>query len=220
MKFVILFLSIVLASPILGQNAEEIIQKNLEATGGYNQWNSLNTIQIQGYITLGMEAKYPIEIYQKRPNQILNVILLKGKKFILEGYNGKSAIQNSFSTGKIEKINNYKPDNFDSDLLNYKSKGFVAEYAGTASVNGISCYKVTLRKNTNVTEYYFSTSNYYLLKEQTSEETLLYSDFRKVNNLVFPFEIEGLLPSGENEFDLKISNIVLNLRIKEELFNW
>jgi hypothetical protein len=39
--------------------------------------------------------------------------------------------------------------------------------------------------------YYFDTKTYMLLKEVKKDETLVYSDYKKVGNLTMPFRIES-----------------------------
>ncbi len=204
----------------LAQSAEEIVQKNLEATGGYEAWIELQTVQIKGEITLGISEVYPIEIYQKRPDWTLSVIRLKGKKFILEGYNGKKAIQNDFRTGKIVPIAGYQAEKFDSDLLNYKSKGFHLVKMGTKNVKGTICYKIALKKHTNTSFYYFSKENYYLLREEKDGEIIEYSQFKKVKDLIFPYTIESFDNKGDTEFLLQVKSIVTNRVIPSSLFNF
>ncbi len=205
---------------IRAQSAEKIVARNLEKTGGYEAWTQLHSVQIKGEITLGINEIYPIEIYQKRPDWTLSVIQLKGKNFILEGYNGTKAIQNDFSNGKIINIANYQPEKFDSDLLNYKSKGFTLSYEGETTINHKRCDKIALHKHTNVTYYYFDTTTAYLIREEKKGEILEFSNFKQVNELIFPYTIESINSQGESTFLLRVQSLVTNKQIPKELFNF
>ncbi len=213
------FIFLLLFSFILkGQTAEEIISKNLENTGGYSRWMSLHSLQLRGSISFGINEVYPIALYQKRPNLTMSIIQVEGKSFILEGYNGKKAYQNDFESGKIVPIENYTPESFDSDLLNYKNKGFKATYKGKENVNNQPCFVVELQKYKNWTTYYFSTENYYLLKEENENTSLHYGNFKTVDHYIFPFRIESITATGQSEFLLSIERIETNKVIDEAIF--
>ena len=62
----------------------------------------------------------------------------------------------------------------------------------------------------NKTVYYFDVQNYLLLKEEKKDETLVYSDFKKVNNLVMPFRIEATTPKKEGDYVMILYKIEVN----------
>jgi hypothetical protein len=48
--------------------------------------------------------------------------------------------------------------------------------------------------------YYFDTKTYMLLKEIKKDETLVYSDYKKVGNLTMPFRIESSSPKKDGDY--------------------
>ena len=50
----------------------EIINKNIEFSGGLTNWKLLNSVQLQGKVILGVQDEYPIKIFQERI--LVNVI--------------------------------------------------------------------------------------------------------------------------------------------------
>ena len=60
---------------IYGQNAKDIINKNIEVTGGVNKWKTLNSTILYGKVVLGPKDEFPIKIYQKRPDLLRDLMV-------------------------------------------------------------------------------------------------------------------------------------------------
>ena len=68
MRKIFLITLVFLAQIFSAQTAAQIIDKNIQNTGGLVQWKLLNTILLQGKVVLGVNEEYPVKIYQARPN--------------------------------------------------------------------------------------------------------------------------------------------------------
>lgn len=206
--FSLLFLLIVQA--LAAQTGKEIIDKNIELSGGLTNWKLLNSVYLQGRVTLGIKDQYPIKIFQQRPNLTKTVITINNKEMTLEGYDGTKGYAMNYATNKIQEYPNYVPESFDNDFIDFENKGFEAKYLGKEKVGEIYCHKVLLTKNVNKTMYWFDTKNYMLLKEEKKDETLLYSDYRKVGNLFFPYRIESSSAAKNSDYVMLINKIETN----------
>lgn len=195
---------------MFSQTAAEIIDKNIELTGGLTKWKLLNTVLLDGKVTLGINDVYPVKIFQQRPNLTKTVITVNGKSVAVEGYDGKKGYAMNYATNKLQEYPKYVPENFDNDFIDWQNKGFTAKYLGKEKVNNYYCHKVELTKNVNKTIYFFDTKTYNLLKEIKKDETLLYSDFRKVGSLVMPYRIESSSPQKDSDYVLIINKIDIN----------
>ncbi|HEU4496679.1 MAG TPA: outer membrane lipoprotein-sorting protein, partial [Flavobacterium sp.] len=111
---------------------------------------------------------------------------------------------------------------FPDELLDYKAKGYVAEYIGKETKEGTECHKIKLTKKPimvsgvktdDITFYYFETENNLAIateseikegpmKGQKLISTM--SDYQEVDGLYFPFSITQ---SGS---PIKIKKIILN----------
>lgn len=194
MKKILLIATILVTTIFSAQTAKQIIDKNIELTGGLTNWKLLNSIILQGKVILGVNDEYPMRIYQQRPNLTKTVVFIGNKENVIEGYDGKNGYAMNYVVNKLQVQKNYVPESFDTDFIDYENKGFTAQVLGKEKVGERDCYKVELTKNVNKTVYYFDVQNYLLLKEEKKDETLVYSDFKKVNNLVMPFRIEATTP--------------------------
>ena len=67
MKRIPIIFCLVFSSIALAQTAKQIIDKNIEVTGGLTNWKLLNSIILHGKVSLGINDVYPLKIYQQRP---------------------------------------------------------------------------------------------------------------------------------------------------------
>lgn len=202
------------------QTAKQIIEKNIELTGGLTQWKLLNTTIISGKVILGAKDEYPIKIYQKRPNLTKTSIFINKKETPIEGYDGKKGYAMNYAVNQLQEYPNYQPESFDNDFIDWENKGFVAQYTGKEKVGERLCFKVELTKNINKTIYFFDVENYQILKEIKKEETLQYSDYKKVGNLFFPFRIESSSVKNDTHYVILISKIETNKLLGESVFKF
>ena len=210
MRKIFLGFVLLMCCMINAQTAKEIIDKNIELSGGLTNWKLLNSVILQGKVTLGINDDYPIKIYQLRPNLTKTVITINKKETPVEGYDGKKGYAMNYATNKIQVYPNYIPESFDNDFIDWENKGFNAQYLGKEKIGEVYCHKVELTKNVNKTIYFFDTKNYMLLKEVKPDETLIYNDYRKVGNLLMPFRLESSSQKKESDYVMIINKIETN----------
>ena len=220
MKKIVLVLMILLSGIISAQTAKEIIDQNIEKSGGLTNWKLLNSIILQGKLTLGINDSYPIKIYQQRPNLTKTVITINKKETAIEGYDGKKGYAMNYATNKLQEYPNYNAESFDTDFIDWENKGFEAKYLGKEKVGETYCHKVELTKNVNKTIYYFDTKNYMLLKEVKSDETLSYSDYRKVGSLLMPYKIEASSQKKDSDYVMILNTIETNKALPANTFKF
>lgn len=220
MKKLFLVLNIFLIHLFSAQTANEIIDKNIELSGGLTNWKLLNSVLLQGKVFLGVNDNYPIKIYQQRPNLTKTIIVIGGKETAVEGYDGKKGYGMNYATNKLQEYPKYNAENFDNDFIDWESKGFDAKYLGKEKVGDLYCHKVELTKNVNKTIYFFDTKNYMLLKEVKKDETLLYSDYKKVGKLYFPFRIESSGDKKDGDYVMLINKIEINKAFPQNTFKF
>mgnify|MGYP003583971978 FL=1 len=220
MKKIVFVLMMLVSGIISAQTAKEIIDQNIEKSGGLTNWKLLNSIVLQGKLTLGINDSYPIKIFQQRPNLTKTVITINKKETAIEGYDGKKGYAMNYATNKIQEYPNYNAESFDTDFIDWENKGFEAKYLGKEKVGEIYCHKVELTKNVNKTIYYFDTKNYMLLKEVKSDETLSYSDYRKIGSLLMPFRIESSSQKKDSDYVMILNSIETNKALPANTFKF
>ena len=220
MKKILLVIIMLMSGIVSAQTAKEIIEKNIELSGGLTNWKLLNSITLQGRLTLGINDNYPIKIFQERPNLTKTVITINKKETAIEGYDGKKGYAMNYATNKIQEYPNYVAESFDTDFIDWESKGFEANYLGKEKVGEIVCHKVELIKNVNKTLYYFDAKTYMLVKEAKSDETLVYSDYRKIGSLMMPYRIESSSPKKDSDYVILLNKIETNKVLPQNTFKF
>ncbi|MDF2552555.1 MAG: histidine kinase [Chryseobacterium sp.] len=220
MKKLLLVLVLVFSQLSFAQTAKEIIDKNIELSGGLTSWKLLNSVLLQGKVILGIKDEYPIKIYQQRPNLTKTVLTINGKETAIEGYDGNKGYAMNYATNKLQVYPDYVSESFDNDFIDWENKGFEAKYLGKEKVGEIYCHKVELTKNVNKNLYYFDTKTYMLLKEIKREETLSYSDYKKVGNLLMPFRIESSSSKKDGDFVMLLNKVEINKVFPTNIFKF
>ena len=210
MKKLFLAFAVIFSVIINAQTAKEIIDKNIELSGGLTNWKLLNSVVLYGKVTLGVNDEYPIKIFQQRPNLTKTVITINKKETAIEGFDGKKGYAMNYATNKVQEYSNYVAESFDNDFIDWESKGFEAKYLGKEKIGEIYCHKVELTKNVNKTLYYFDTKTYMLLKEIKKDETLVYADYKQVGSLMMPYRIESSSAKRDSDYVMLINKIETN----------
>ncbi|HQD44689.1 MAG TPA: histidine kinase [Kaistella sp.] len=210
MKKLFLAFAVIFSVIINAQTAKEIIDKNIELSGGLTNWKLLNSVVLYGKVTLGVNDEYPIKIFQQRPNLTKTVITINKKETAIEGFDGKKGYAMNYATNKVQEYPNYVAESFDNDFIDWESKGFEAKYLGKEKIGEIYCHKVELTKNVNKTLYYFDTKTYMLLKEIKKDETLVYADYKQIGSLMMPYRIESSSPKRDSDYVMLINKIETN----------
>lgn len=220
MKKLLLVFGLIFSHVILAQTAKEIIDKNIELSGGLTNWKLLNSVLLQGKVVLGIKDEYPIKIYQQRPNLTKTLITTGGKETAIEGFDGTKGYAMNYAANKLQEYPEYVPESFDNDFIDWENKGFDAKYLGKEKVGEIYCHKVELTKNVNKNMYYFDTKTYMLLKEVKKDETLTYSDFKKVGNIIMPFRIESSSTKKDGDYVMLLNKIEINKVFPANIFKF
>ncbi|SFM97474.1 hypothetical protein SAMN05421594_0026 [Chryseobacterium oleae] len=220
MKKILYLVLLTLTTSLYSQTAKEIIDKNIELSGGLTNWKLLNSVLLQGKVILGIKDEYPIKIYQQRPNLTKTVISISGKETAIEGFDGTKGYAMNYATNKLQEYPEYVSESFDNDFIDWESKGFDAKYLGKEKVGEIYCHKVELTKNVNKNIYYFDVKTYMLLKEVKKDDTLIYSDYKKVGNLVMSFRIESSSTKKDGDYMMILNRIDVNKVFPANIFKF
>ncbi len=186
-------------------DARELIEKNIEATGGMKKLDSIQSSLSHGKaLAQGME--FPFVMRQIRPNMMRLEVEIMGMKMI-QAYDGDkgwvinpmAGITVAQEMGELENKSFKFQANMEGPLFNYKEKGYTVEYIGEADVEGTPVYHLRLDTNDDMVLDMYMDQEYYLLiklsstvtwEEQVIESDTYMSDFQEVDGVVMPFSME------------------------------
>jgi len=238
MKTKALWLAIFVLLPLFAnaQTADEIVNKALAARGGVERIKAVKSERVTGRISFtgGMEGTFALEL--KRPRKMRLEIDLGGQKAI-RVYDGKSAgwMINPFAENKDvqpmseEELKGISEESdFDGPLVDYKAKGSQIELIGKEQFDDKPVYRLQLtNKNGDVRFYVFDASTFILLKWEGIRKIedkefpweSIFSDYREVQGLKYPFQIDQGSPGTEIKQNLVTDKIEIDPQINDARFN-
>lgn len=222
------------------QNADEILAKYFENTGGIKAWKNLKTIKMDGTFPTP-QGDFSFTIYRKSPDMVKLQVDVQGQTIVPQAYDGETAwaANPMMGGGDPQKL----PDEaakevaanseFQDAFIDYKKKGHEVTFEGTEEVDGVKTYVLKIEKNKNndkskMTEYhYFDAEQYVPIMVKTTaqagpaqgaeSETYL-GDYKKAEGgLIMPHRIETKV-NGQTVNEIVINKIALNEKISDEVF--
>lgn len=210
LKLLLFVATIVLATNVNAQTADEIIATYFENTGGLDNWKKVEGVKIYAKVNQG-GMEIPVEVTQLRDGKQMTVITFQGKEMKQGVFDGETLWSTNFMTQKAEKSDKEATDNmklemndFPDPFINYKEKGYKVELVGKETIDGAETFKIKLtkepmtvdgQKEDSVSFYYFDTENFVPIAVQTEiksgeakgmvSETKM-SDYQEVGGLYFP----------------------------------
>jgi hypothetical protein len=218
--------------------AEQILEKNLEATGGRKAWSQVETMTSVGTVSghqisnrmtarnrTSGEFETTVRVYEQIPDKFL---YYEGTESVANFLYGCTHEQIWWFAGSGDgKKKNEKPDECKVIFAPEKWSEIydVMEVKGTKIINGRPAYEVhTGWKGVNST-LYFDCENFFLVRSKgvtahggwaaIAKETD-YFDYRDVDGLKFPFQMKTQFNRGESQ--TTVTTIYVNARIAENVF--
>ncbi len=210
----------------LGLTAYEVIEKYLEAIGGRDLFAEVEdrTTIMRGTamgqnLTILVKQKIPAKLYQEiKVGEMKQNVYFDGERgMMVIGDNNIEIEKKELEKLKVEATMNL--------LLDPESYGLKISLAGIEQVDSIDCYivKMVLPSGLRWQQYYSIEAGFKIkeIKELHTEQGLFehesfYSDYRKVDELKFPFNIVQNM--GMQKLELNVSSIKLNTGISDEIF--
>jgi outer membrane lipoprotein-sorting protein len=220
------------AAPGLAMDADELIAKHIEATGGKDKIASMQSLRLSGkFMTQGME--FPFTMIQKRPSFLRIEANAMGMD-IVQAFDGEKGWSINPMTGSTDPqpMSDFENKSFkmqadmDGALVDYAKKGYTVEYLGEEDVEGTPCYKLRLDTKQDIVVDYFFDKEYYLAIKQANtvmmdenkiESQTYMSDFQDVDGLIMAFSIEtrmGDMVANQIAFD----KVEQNVEVDDSIF--
>lgn len=218
--------------------AEQILEKNLEVTGGRKAWSRVETLTSVGTVSghqisnrmtqkprTSGEFETTVRVYEQKPDKFL---YYEGTDSTANFLYGCTHDQVWWFAGYGDgKKKNEKPDDCKVVFAPqpWSEVYDVMEVKGTKVVNGRSAYEVHVGwKGVNAT-LYFDCESFFLVRSKgviahggwaAIAREIDYFDYRDVDRLKFSFQQKTRFNRGESRTTLK--TIYVNARIGENLF--
>lgn len=228
------FIVMTAATASFAQTADEIVAKHIEATGGAEKWKAVKGMEMKNKFSVqGMDIESKTVIVTGKSLRM--DVAVMGQEIItaVDGETGwmqQPAMMGG--TGEPEDMpgalikETLKQTNLGGSLLNYKEKGAAVELVGKEKLDGADVFHLKMtEKNGDITNMFLSTNTYFTLKSagkrsiqgKETEAEVIYSNFKQVEGLTFPFTTEVPSPMG-GTMTLETDSIKLNPTVDESIF--
>jgi hypothetical protein len=230
--WLVLFLSASLFA--LGQTADELVAKNIEAHGGLDKIKAIKSLRMTGRFQQG-DFSAQVAQFAKAPNDVRETFSLQGMTQV-QAYDGTTGWQISPFQGRKEPELLGEDDmrdivedaDFYGPLVDAKEKGNTIEYLGHTTVDGDDAYrlKVTL-KNGDIIYYYLDPDTYLEIRVERQqfirgavrESVTNLGSYKLVNGVYFPFSVESGQKRNPNSFSqVTYEKIEANVPLEDTMF--
>jgi len=228
---------VLVALPLAAQEPtiQDLIEKNLEAKGGRDAWEGIQSARITGTMSFGpQEAPFVYE--WKAPNKIRIEFTLQGMTGV-QAFDGESGWALMPFMGKTEPEKMAAEDatqikndaDFRGPLLNPEEKGYTLEYVGEEDVEGTPAYKVKVTNADGEVSYLYLDKEYYVEIQRVDERTVRgqevvntasIGDYKEVDGVMIPHSTEiksSVAPEGMSQM-MSFDEIKLNVDIPDDDF--
>ena len=216
----------------MAEKAAEIINKYIEALGGKTNLEKISSLVIRGKGQSGFYTKsLPIVKYVKNPGKNKTEISLMNQKMVT-ATNGDISweINPFYGNGQprqmpelAEEFKIKESDNkndvlytIGKNLINYKERGYEAEYMGKTNFRGKKAHHIRLTSDVSEDDYYIDALSYLLLMAKVDFSKNYYDDYKKVGNITFPHKMEE--GGGYREMKIEVDEVLINDDIDDKVF--
>lgn len=224
----------VVASAAHAQTVDEIVAKNLQAKGGAEKWQSVDSVKMTGRIAVqGQEL--PLTMYAKRPNKNRQEISLPDGR-IVQAFDGTTAwvINPMMGSDAPQVVPGGVADmmknsaDFDGALINYKSKGHTLELVGKEKLAEKDVYhlKITM-KGGQVQHYFLDAESGLELKtsaevdmgmggtKQTLDTEM--SNYKAEGGIMLPHTVKQFV-NGKPTVEMSVTAVEFNAPVDDAMF--
>ncbi|MBS1517956.1 MAG: hypothetical protein JSS91_07700 [Bacteroidetes bacterium] len=222
-----------LNTKIFSQTADEIIDRYAEAMGGADKLLSVNSLKFSGTVSArGNDLDYTLTA--ERNGKARTEINYQGMQMVnaCDGNTGWTV--NPFSGTRDadmlppEEVKTLrKKSEFEGELINYREKGYKAEFLEKDDFEGSEVYKIKLTDNDGDVTYYFIDLDTYLLlmskskrkigeKEITSET--IYGNYKMTGGIMFPMSLDIKTSDDRGGLKINCETVEINAKVDDSIF--
>jgi hypothetical protein len=195
----------VVAIPASALTVDEVIAKHIEARGGQQAWEKIDSFKVTGQYTAFSKVA-PFTMIKKRGDHYHIDHMLGDRKAVI-GYDGKQMWWDNhwFQEGAqtvegLDRTVLIRDIDFVTPLFEVEQKGYTVELIGETEYEGIPAVGVKLTRGEDGEETWYLDPETWLEIARTSpgsdfgrpmEQRTFFDDFRDVDGVKFPFFVES-----------------------------
>jgi hypothetical protein len=217
----------------MAQTADELIEKNIEARGGLEKIQAIQSMRLTGTLSVG-DAAMPSLLEVKRPNKTRLEFTVNGQTAV-QAYDGTTAWAVVPFAGRAEPERMSAEDSrdmelqadMDGPLVNYRAKGHRVELMGLEKIADHDAWrlKVTLR-NGDARDVFLDLNTHLqivtvahrIVQGKLAEIESKLGDYREVGGVLLPYSFETTARGVPQKQSVRFDKIELNVPIEDSRF--
>lgn len=222
------------ASEVIPETLDSLIARHVEARGGQERLESIQTLRMSGRAIAGPALQALVTREVRTPGRIRTEFAFQGVTAVyacdgskcwyvapLSGVFEAELMSEADTSLAIEQADILGP------LFNWKAKEHSVELLGQETIDGRETFKlkVTLRGGGVQTDYLDAQTALLVRREMTrtiGDQTLdldtTFSDFRNVGGVVFPHSIKSTAAGRPNALEIVVEGAELNVPLDDTRF--
>ena len=236
MRHAVIMLAVVSCLSVLayGQNAEELVNKNIQAKGGIEKIKAIKSIRLTGKLNGGGGFTAATRQENERPNLVRETFSLQGMTAVT-AYDGTTGWQIQPFGGHKDPEFMGEDDlkdllldaDFDGPLVDFKEKGNTVEFLGHDVVDGDDALrlKVTL-KDGDIVYYYLDPDTFLEIRKEVQEfvrgsvreSVTEMGSYKPVAGVMYPYSISQGSKANPAAQTTTIEKIEVNVPIDKADF--
>jgi hypothetical protein len=231
-----LFPVVLMAGPLPAQDAsaQTILDQHLAAIGGTERLKALGSLRIAGrQVLMPASLELPMVIEQRRPNLQRVELTVQGMTEV-QTFDGRTGwIKTPWAANKEavpmrpDEVKALSERDFDTPYLGWQAKGWQADYLGSLTQEGRNLQRVQLTIDTSqsIIGTFDAKTFMELQRERVYRElgnetrvVTVFSDYREVQGLRFPFLIISRAAYRGGRMKLLVDRIEIEPQLPEQRF--
>ena len=220
----------VLAQTSIDQSVDELIERHIEALGGYETLKAVQAQKIEQRVSMGPE-EIPVTIYKKRPHLYRAEQIMPHGEIMVRAVNESNAWIQMGQRRPMQRPG-FAADHqresvadFDGILVDFERKGHRVDVVGMEDVEGIETYILKVELASGTEQFVYLDKKTYLMRKQVRTAYIpqgeievedIFDDYREVHGVMIPFLIHSR--QGPQRFDIRTTSVTFNEPVDDGLF--
>jgi len=218
----------------LGQTADELINKNIQAKGGIEKIKAIHSVRMTGTLNGGGGFTATVTQENERPNLVRQTFSLQGMTAVT-AYDGSTGWQiQPFGGHKDPELMGeddlrgvLRDADFDGPLVDYKEKGNTVEYLGHDIVDGDDALRLKVtQKNGDIIYYFLDPDTFLEIRKEVQEDirgsvresVSEMGSYKPVAGVMYPYSLSQGSKSNPAQSTTTIDKIEVNVPIEKADF--
>ena len=216
------------------QTADELVNKNIEAKGGFEKIRAIHSIRMTGKLEGGGGFTATISQENERPNLVRETFSLQGMTAIT-AYDGATGWQIQPFEGHKDPQYLGEDDlrdllldaDFDGPLVDYKAKGNTVEFMGHDEVDGDDALRLKVtQKNGDIIYYFLDPDTYLEIRKEVQEfirgavheSVIEMGSYKPVAGVMYPYSLSQGSKANPAAQTTTIEKIEVNVPLEQSEF--